>query len=95
MFFPGVCVNDVMGVDEFTYISALWNFLHSILMTNYNNSKIPRLIPAPSTKIKDLSKSSVARLPGHGRDYFLSFLSDAFTLQQRQLWQYCCLVVGT
>lgn len=88
MCFSGACVNDVTGVTEFTYVSALWNFPCSILMTNDNNSKILRLIPAPSTRIKELSKSSVARPPGHGRDYFLSFLSNASTLQQRQplLW---------
>jgi len=64
-------------------------------MTNDNNSKILRLIPAPSTRIKDLSESSVARPPGHGRDYFLSFLSDASTSQPRQRWQRCRRVVRT
>lgn len=40
MCFSGLCMIDVMEVTEFTYISTLWNFPHSILMTNDNNSKI-------------------------------------------------------
>lgn len=86
-----VCVSDAMGATDFTYTSAVQNFPSSILVTNDNNSQILRLIPAPSTKIKDLSESSVARLLGHGREYFLGLLSDACTSQQRQCWHTeCC-----
>lgn len=51
-----------------------------ILVTNDDNSKILRLIPSHSTRIKDLSENSAARLPGHGRGYLLSCLSHASTL---------------
>lgn len=79
-----VCVSDAMEATEFMYISALRNFLCSVLVTNDDNSQILRLIPAPSTKIKDLSESSVARLLRQGRENFLGLLSDACTSQQRQ-----------
>lgn len=78
-----VCVSDA---TEFTYISALRNFSCSVLVTNDDNSQILRLIPAPSTKIKDLSESSVARLLRQGRENFLGLLSDACISQQRQCW---------
>lgn len=81
MCFSGLCVNDVVGVSEFTYISV--KLCPFILTTNDNNSKILRSIPSPSTGIKDLSENSAARLPGHGWGYLLSSLSNASTFQLR------------